>query len=119
MNTTDVDRLAEALRAVVNTAITEELTPREFEHAVTWWEPDGESSATARTVLRKATDFRFVAEMLHADPSMAHLRSCADDIRKIKWPQFLVDETAETICDCYFSAVGAVAVNESALRKNR
>ena len=117
MNTTDVGRLTEALRAVVNTAITNGFAPRDFEHAVTWWEPDDESSSTARTVIRKATDFRLVAKMLHAEASMARLRSCANDVRKIKWPEFLVDETAETICDCYFSAVGAVAIDESALQR--
>ncbi len=117
MNNADIERLVEALRAVVKTAITQGITPRDFEHAVTWWEPYDETGSTAQTMLRKATDFRFVAEMLHAEPCIAQLRSLANEIRKIKWPEFVVDETAEIICDCYFSDLGSVAVDESVLRK--
>jgi hypothetical protein len=45
------------------------------------------------------------------------LRACAGELRKIKWPQFVQDERAETICSCYFSANGDVTVNESVLRQ--
>jgi hypothetical protein len=117
MNNADVGRLIEALRAVVNTAITKGLTPRDYEHAVTWWEPYDENGSTAHTVVRTAADFRFVARMLHAEPCMAQLRSRANELRKIKWPEFVVDDTAETICDGYFSAVRSVAVDESVLQK--
>ena len=117
MNNADVGRLVEALRAVVQTAITEGLTPRDFEHAVTWWEPYSDNGSTDRTVIREAKDFRFVAGMLRAEPCMDRLRSLANDIRRIKWPEGLVDETAETICDCYFWALGSVAIDESVLRK--
>ena len=48
---------------------------------------------------------------------MDQLRVLANDIRKIKWLEGLIDETAETICDCYFSALGSVAVDEIVLRK--
>lgn len=94
MNNADVGKLVEALREAVTTAITKGLTPRNFEHAVTWWEPDDENRSTGQTVLRRAKDFRFVARMLHAEPSMVQLRSLANDIRKIKWPESLADETA-------------------------
>ena len=117
MSLEDIDKLAEILRSTVDTAITKGLTPTESEHAVIWWEPYDETGSTGRTEIRKATDIRSVARMLYAEPSMAQLRAIASDIRKIKWPEFLIDETAEIICDCYFSAVGSVAIDETTLRE--
>src|SRR2546425_252939 len=55
--------------------------------------------------------------MLHGEQSMKELRLLADDIRRVKWPEFLTDETAETICESYFSTVGSVAVDELVLQR--
>ena len=117
MNNEHVDRLEEALRSVVEAAIAKELAPAQFEHAVLWWEPYSDSGSTGHTELRKATDYRSVGQMLYADPAMRQLRMVADDIRKIKWPEFLLDPTAENLCECYFSTTGSVAIDEAALRR--
>jgi hypothetical protein len=47
---------------------------------------------------------------------MERLRTVANDIREIKWPEFVLDPTAEDLCDCYFCTIGSVAMDESALR---
>ena len=117
MNNEHVDRLEEALRSVVEAAIAKELAPAQFEHAILWWEPYSDRGSTGRTELRKATDYRSVGQMLYADPAMKQLRIVADDIRKIKWPEFLLDPTAENLCECYFSTTGSVAIDEAGLRR--
>jgi hypothetical protein len=117
MTIEDIGELAGALRSVVETAFTKGLAPTESEHAVIWWEPNDDHGSTGKTEIRKTADIRSVARMLHAEPSMAQLRAIANDIRKIKWPDMVVDETAENIRDFYFSAVGSVAIDEPTLRQ--
>lgn len=117
MNNADIDRLVDALRAVVTVAVQRGLAPRDIEHAVLWWEPYDECGSRGRTAIQKVRDFRSVAEMMYAEPTMGDLRIHANDIRKIKWPEFVLDDTSERLCECYFTMVGEVAVNESALRR--
>ena len=117
MNNEDVNRLEEALRSVVEAAIAKDLTPLEREYAVLWWEPYSDSGSTGRTELRKAMDYRSVGQMLSPHPTMKRLRAVANGIRQIKWPECVLDPTAEDLCDCYFSSIGSVTTDEGALRR--
>lgn len=115
MSTDDVSRVEQALRLVIETAVAQKIEPGEVKHAVIWWEPYSESGATERSEIRKSKDFGRIASMLYSDHCMDQLRSVANDVRKIKWPEFVVDHTAEIICDCYFGSVGAVSVDDAAI----
>lgn len=117
MNAEDVDRMENALRAVVEAAIAQDLESTEVEHAVLWWEPYSDSGSTERKELRKTINYHSVGQMLFADPAMKQLRFVANDVRTDKWPEHAVDPTAENLCFCYFSTVGAVAINDDELRR--
>jgi hypothetical protein len=117
MSNPDVDKLMEALRRVVNAALDKALKPADFDYAVLWWEPYSDSGSTSKTEIRSAKDFDIVARCLNGHASIDNLVKCANDIRKIKWPEYLRDATAETICNCYFSSLGSVAIAETVLRQ--
>lgn len=117
MNNEDVDKLKTALRAVVEQAIERELTPNQIEHAVLWWEPYSDCGSTSKTSFHTRTDYRVLVRMLHGAPEIDNLLSVSNEIRRIKWPEFVVDPTVEDLCEGYFSAARSVSLDEDLLQQ--
>jgi hypothetical protein len=118
MGDTEVKRLADSLRPVIEAAAAANITPRKSEYAVLWWEPYGDGAgAVGKSEIREREDFAFVVDFLRQHPKFSEFRSVLEDVRRFKTPPYVNDQTAERLFHGYLVVAGSVSVNDETLSR--